>query len=471
MSNPSYNKALSILVTDDDQRMRESLRELLEVYGMQCTLAEDGQQALNLLEKQCFDLVLLDIQMPKLDGIQVMRAINEQYPETDVIILSGKTSFANAQIALRLKALDFLSKPYNPSELIHIINKAFKKRNFHCVKLSDENTAIKVEVNSKLDVEKTLMELENIIETEEQALTQDIINASPAVAFLWKNKPNWPVEFVSENVINLLGYGANEFMTGKVMYESIVHPDDLEQVTGEVVNDNKTKQFKHRPYRVISKYDIVKWIDDSTTIVRDEKGNISHYQGVLIDVTEREITRQKMLKEQMSLQYIAHHDPLTGLPNRLLLPDRLSQSIKKVKREEKHLVLLYIDLDNFKEINDTLGHIAGDEVLKSVAKRLLENIRSVDTVVRIEGDKFIVLLESVISPGDVKKFVEKLNQSLQQPLCWENQELFVTLSIGISLSPDDTEDPEELMEKAAIAMYHSKEQGKNTYQFYQEPKC
>jgi len=465
MSPAANEHSMSILVTDDDLRMRESLRDLLDAYGMQCSMAEDGQQALDLMNHRHYDLVLLDLQMPKLDGLQVMSKMHDQHPDTDFIVLSGEASFENARTALRMGARDFLNKPFNPAELIRLIKTIAKQR-----RTIQKESGETLEITSLSDVEKTLMELEDIIQNEELSLTNEVINSSPVVVFVWKNSGNWPVQFVSENVVNLLGYTATEFITGKVLYNNIIHPDDVDRVNSEVVRDDITMQYTHQPYRVITKSGMVKWVDDSTSIVRSEQGDITHFQGVLIDVTERELARQKMLKNQLSLQHIAHHDPLTGLPNRLLLLDRLKQSLKKIKRVKKHMALLYIDLDKFKEINDSLGHNAGDEVLKSVAKRLLASVRAVDTVARIGGDEFIVIMESVTGIEDVKKVAEKLNHSLQQSVHWDMQELFVTSSIGISLSPDDSEDPEELMKKADIAMYQSKERGRNTYQFYQAPQ-
>ncbi|MCK5647968.1 MAG: diguanylate cyclase [Gammaproteobacteria bacterium] len=450
-----------ILIVDDNQRMRESLSELLAIYGMNSTLSESGSQALDLLESEHFDLVLLDLEMPRIDGFQVMSKIHEHYPDTDIIILSGKTSFENALKAWRMGAQDFLKKPYVPSELIELIKKIREKRRLNTEKMDKRSS------NSSLsNVDKTLMELEDIIHNEDLTLAHEIINSSPAVALLWKNISPWQVHFVSENVVNLLGYTAKELLTGKVIYKDIIHPDDEAQFMEEVKKDSKTTKFKHKPYRIITKCGVVKWVDDSTSLVRDKQGNITYYQEIIIDVTERELSRQKMLQKQISLEHIAHHDVLTGLPNRLLLLDRMQQSIKKAQRTKKHLAVLYIDLDKFKSINDSLGHAAGDEVLMAVAKRLRENVRTVDTIARIGGDEFIVLMESVTNVQDVKTMAEKLNHSLNQPIYWDMRELFITCSIGISLAPDDGDTPKELLKKADVAMYQSKEEGRNTFQFY-----
>lgn len=462
MSPASLETSLSILVTDHDRRMRESLRDLLEAYGLQCSVAEDGQQVLNLVNQRHFDLILLDANLSNSSSFHFLRKIHIEHPDTDFIVLSSDNSVPDKQLISKLGVLEILAKPFDPQVLIRLIKTTSKDRKLEPVGSADNST-----LKTLSDVEKTLQELEGIIQTEELHLTNTIVNASPVVIFVWNTSGNWPVQFVSENVKNLLGYSANEFITGKVNYNNIIHPNDIERVKQERLQNKQSPLFSHKPYRLITKSGMVKWVDDSSTMVPDEQGNIRYYQGILIDVTKRELNRQKMLKEQMSLERLAHHDPLTGLPNRILLLDRLKQSIKKIKRLKKCTALLYIDLDKFKEINDTLGHNAGDEVLKSVARRLLASVRAMDTVARIGGDEFIVIMEAVSEIEDVRKVAEKLNHSLQQSVNFNMHELFVTSSIGISLSPDDSEDPEELIKKADMAMYHSKQQGRNTYHFYQ----
>ena len=462
MPSVTLPQSLSILITDNDQRMRESLRDLLEAYGMQCSVAENGQQVLELFNHSHYDLVLLDLNLTRVNSLQLLRKVHNEHPDTDFIVLSADAGLSKDRLISRLGVLEILAKPFDPRILLELIKNISENKRQH-----SEKTEQCSQLDTLSDVEKTLQELEAIIHKEELHLTNDIINNSPVVVFVWNNSANWPVQFVSENVVNLLGYTANEFITGKVNYNNIIHPDDIERVTSERANNRGSMQFLHKPYRFITKSGIVKWVDDSSTCVCNEHGDVAYYQGVLVDVTQRELSRQKMLKNQRSLQRLAHHDPLTGLPNRILLLDRLKQSIKKIKRIKKYTALLYIDLDKFKEINDSLGHNAGDKVLKSVAKRLLDSVRAMDTVARIGGDEFIVIMESVSDIEDVKKVAEKLNHSLQQSVNINTHELFVTSSIGISLSPDDSEDPEELIKKADAAMYRSKQQGRNTYHFYQ----
>jgi diguanylate cyclase (GGDEF)-like protein len=165
---------------------------------------------------------------------------------------------------------------------------------------------------------------------------------------------------------------------------------------------------------------------------------------------------------QMSLK--AERDFLTGLPNRALLSDRLAQSIALAQRHRKRVVLMYLDLDNFKDVNDSLGHAVGDQLLQSIAKRLEACVRSSDTVSRHGGDEFIVLLSEVEKAHDAARAAEKLIKALAEPHLIGDHRLDVTLSIGISLYPDDGDDGDTLLVSADTAMYHAKRGGRNSYE-------
>jgi len=169
-------------------------------------------------------------------------------------------------------------------------------------------------------------------------------------------------------------------------------------------------------------------------------------------------------------RHLAHYDELTGIPNRAMFNLRLSHALAQAKRSEKPLAVLFIDLDRFKNINDTLGHEAGDLVLKTITARLLGCLRESDTVARLGGDEFVVLIEESIRPIDIAGIAEKILAAVAQPIRLEGQEFHVTASIGISTYPDDCEDLQGLMKYADISMYRAKEQGKNNYQFFSSQK-
>jgi len=197
----------------------------------------------------------------------------------------------------------------------------------------------------------------------------------------------------------------------------------------------------------------------SISVVRDRNSSISHYVAVFADITA--------LKEsQHRLSHQAHHDALTGLPNRLLFHERLDHGLKRAHRQETGLALLFLDLDRFKNINDSLGHPVGDELLQQVAERLKRQIRSEDTLARISGDEFVLLMEDIHDPGEVTTVAGKLLTTLDRPFRTKEHEIYQTASIGISLYPTDGHDAETLIKNADAAMYRAKEEGRNGFQFW-----
>ena len=201
----------------------------------------------------------------------------------------------------------------------------------------------------------------------------------------------------------------------------------------------------------------LEWL--TVSAVRDSRGRATHYVGVFSDITRAKESQDK-------LDHLAHHDPLTALPNRLLFNDRLQHALQRATRDGEQLALLFIDLDRFKNVNDTLGHHIGDELLKQVARALLERLREGDTLARLGGDEFIVLLENVGSHYGPAHVAEKLVQMFDQPFQVAGHELFVTCSVGISLFPDDASDLNMLIRNADVAMYQAKARGRNGYSFY-----
>lgn len=199
------------------------------------------------------------------------------------------------------------------------------------------------------------------------------------------------------------------------------------------------------------------WMTIST--VRDSGDNISNYVAVFSDITN-------IKRSQMQLDHMAHHDPLTDLPNRTLLDDRLSQAINRARRHEERIGVLFIDLDRFKNVNDTLGHPTGDILLQDVAKRLQNLLREEDTVARLGGDEFILLIEDLEKTEVAEAIATKVIDALSRPFTIRSHELFIGASIGISIFPDNGNDAETLIKYADAAMYRAKEQGRNTYQFY-----
>jgi len=200
-----------------------------------------------------------------------------------------------------------------------------------------------------------------------------------------------------------------------------------------------------------------KWLTISAT--RDPQGEIKNFVACFSDISLRKATEEK-------IQYLAHHDPLTGLPNRLLLRDRFSQMRDLHKRSGRSMAFVYLDLDHFKRINDSLGHPVGDALLVAIVGRLRTCLRDSDTLSRQGGDEFILLLGEVDGPEAVARIAEKIQTSLLQPFEIDAHSLTTSASLGIALSPDDGTDFDTLMQKADTAMYHAKESGRQTFSFF-----
>lgn len=195
------------------------------------------------------------------------------------------------------------------------------------------------------------------------------------------------------------------------------------------------------------------------TAVKDDSGQVKQYIGVFSDITEKKMSEER-------IRYLAHYDVLTDLPNRLLFEEHCRHALDRANRDGHQLAVLFLDLDNFKNINDSLGHAIGDMLLKLVAGRLSSLLREEDTVARLGGDEFTVILEEPRGLADVNLVVRKLMNAFIEPFELEGQELRVTPSLGISIYPDDGEDFSTLIKNADAAMYRAKEQGRNNYQFY-----
>jgi diguanylate cyclase (GGDEF)-like protein/PAS domain S-box-containing protein len=198
----------------------------------------------------------------------------------------------------------------------------------------------------------------------------------------------------------------------------------------------------------------------SISAVTDASGEITNYVGVFADIS-------KLKASEVQLDFLAHHDPLTRLPNRLLLLSRLEHALKTAQREQKMFALLMLDLDRFKEVNDSFGHLAGDELLQQIAHRLSSRLRCVDTVCRLGGDEFTILLEDMSHPEDAALVANDIINVLSEP--WqlsENIEVRIGASVGISLYPDHGDDPEQLLQQADSALYHAKADGRGCFKYF-----
>ena len=259
------------------------------------------------------------------------------------------------------------------------------------------------------------------------------------------------------------GYSASEAIGKNI--SMLYRQEDMESLKEYMPALMETGVYNADLYLVKKSKDLVP-ISFSLSLLRDENGKPIGIVGINKDNTQRKNAEDALYEQKNILSYQAHHDALTGLPNRILFSDRLEQGIKKAKRHQSGLALFFIDLDKFKHINDSLGHSVGDKVLKAVAKRLEGIIRKEDTLARLSGDEFTVVIEDLAHPEDASQLANKILAVLSEPMYIDDHMLYVAGSIGISIYPKDAKDAQSLLKYADTAMYKAKNEGRNNYQFY-----
>ena len=262
----------------------------------------------------------------------------------------------------------------------------------------------------------------------------------------------------------MLGYEDLEFESTFAEWEKNVHPQDLKDAKINIQNhfEGKTKSYSN-VHRLKHKNGTWVWILARGKALYDENNKAIRMVGTHTDITKETNERAA---QQHTLEHQAHHDALTKLPNRLLFHDRLSQGIEKAKRYKTHLAVFFIDLDRFKQINDSLGHDVGDKVLEEVSDRLMEVTRQNDTLARLGGDEFTILMEDLHKAQDASLLAEKILKSLLEPINIKGHILYISSSIGIALYPEDADDAISLLKYADAAMYKAKDEGRNKFEFY-----
>jgi len=266
------------------------------------------------------------------------------------------------------------------------------------------------------------------------------------------------VLMVNRKFCDMVGYSAQELQQGSV--RRIHHPEDsdadqhLEKrlVAGEIDSFSFEKRYVRKDGSIF-------WAHRTVSLARDEPGRPKYFIRVIEDISARKQAEEELL-------HMAHYDALTNLPNRALFRDRLTQTLAQARRSDGLLGIMFLDLDRFKAINDSLGHAMGDLLLKQVAHRLTACVRASDTVGRLSGDEFGIILGGLHGVADAILVAKKIVQVFSAPFRLDDHERFVTTSIGISMFPSDSRDEEGLVKAADAAMYRVKQTGRNNFRFY-----
>ena len=429
----NHNTRTVLLVSDDAADVTLIQAALAEAGDSKWLLERVSRLAdgVDLLRKEEIDAVLLDLFLPDSQGIKTFETLFAVAPLVPFLVLASQENEEIAWDATQRGALDHLRKDHLDAYWLPRILRSVIERKAGDEALFMEKERAQVTLNSIGDA----------------VLSTDIAG--------------------NVTYLNVVAEG----MTGWPCDEAIGHPlaevfQIVDGVTGEPARNPMEQAVKENQTVGLTANCILirrdgseSAIEDSAAPIHDRGGRVTGAVIVFHDVSAAKAIRQKMA-------HLAQHDFLTDLPNRMLLGDRITTSISLARRHDKKRALLFLDVDRFKHINDSLGRQVGDKLLQSVAHRLVACVRGSDTVSRQGGDEFVVLLSEMEYAEDAARSAEKMLRALAEPHNIAGKELHITASIGISVYPDDGEDAETLIKCSDIAMYHAKDKGRNNYQFF-----
>jgi len=420
-----------ILIVDDNEMNRDMLARRLERKGYHVCAAASAHELMERIKLDAVDLVLLDIEMPEISGLEALREIRKMYSaiEMPVIMVTARNQSEDIVQALGIGANDYLTKPVDFAVAL-------------------------ARVGTQLSHKRAQEELK---ESEERYA----LAARGANDGLWDWNLSTNVIYFSARWKAMLGCQDDEIGNKPEEWFEHIHEADRDRVKEEIAAHQKgaTPHFESE-HRIRYRDGSFRWMLSRGVAIRDEHGKPVRMAGSQTDITEGKVS-----------------DPLTSLPNRLLFLDRLGRLMRHMKRHpERMFAVLFLDLDGFKTINDSMGHFVGDQLLLGVSKRLEQCLRGSDTVARLTeqtftlarmgGDEFTVLLDDIKEPGDANRAAERIMKALAAPFVVANKEVFTSTSIGIALSNPSYQHAEELIRDADTAMYRAKSLGKSRFEVF-----
>lgn len=435
------DKQPRILIADDDAQIREVLHELLgEDY--ECAEVSSGEEALAVLRTEEFDLVLSDIMMGGITGLEMVPQLLELSPDTVVIMISGEQNIESAITALRAGAFDYITKPFDLRHVEAAVKRALEHRQLRQSKRYYENF-----------LEEIVRERTAELHKSNQTLSV-LIQASPLAIFVLDTEGR--VSLWNPAARRMFGWDEKEILNKPFPLVPDEERKEFQALFEDALQGKIGGDYEARRQRKDgSSIDVNVW----RAALRNTAGEVNGVMVIVADITERKAAEAR-------INYLAYHDTLTGLPNRVSLEERLVESIAHAGRARGQLAVMFLSLDRFKKFNDTLGHVIGDRLLKSVAERLTVAVRDGDTVARFGSDEFAFLLTRIEGADDAARAAREFQRVLDPLFDVEGHELYVTASIGIGLYPEDGADAQELLKSAGSALYRAKQSGGNNYQFY-----
>ncbi|MDD2582075.1 MAG: diguanylate cyclase [Desulfuromonadaceae bacterium] len=446
-----------LLVVDDIPENFQVLSNLfMDDYDV--FTATSGKEALTAAKMHRPALILLDVMMFGMENYEICTALKDDPGTSDIpVIFVTATSDAESETrAFNVGAVDFIHKPFNKEVVrsrvrlhlelerraaaLKLANTDFTR---HRDRLGELNRRLE---QSLADIKLSQSRLQVLSTAIEQSPTSVVITGADAI-----------IQYVNPRFSEESGYSSAEAIgqNPRILNSGLTEPSTFRSLwshlksgepwTGEFINRRKSGE--------------IYWEEAHIAPVKDAGGRTTHYVAVKLDISDRKEAQQR-------LAYMAHHDPLTNLPNRSLFFDLVAQGLALARRNETIMALMYIDLDKFKPINDNYGHEVGDLILQLVARRMSDCVRDSDSVARIGGDEFVVLLLDVGDEEAAVTVAEKIRTSLNQPFDVAGKMLSISSSIGIAIYPEHGSDSVELARNADSAMYHAKQSGRDNVKVF-----
>jgi diguanylate cyclase (GGDEF)-like protein/PAS domain S-box-containing protein len=476
----------TILMVDDTPANLAVLSQALEHAGLEVLVAQDGEEA---VERALFahpDLILLDILMPGMDGFEtcVRLKSHAQLRDIPVVFMSALSEQGDKLRGFEVGAVDYVTKPFDIDEVLARIHTHLSLRDARR-QLAEKNAALQEEVTLRQQAEARLQRANSLLDERVVQRTKELAHANTLLTleigerkrieeslrrnearlrrlvesniigiYFWKL--DGTITEANDAFLDLLGYSQQDIREGKVNLGNLTPPEYREasmQALEDLKHNRRTdpleKEYIHKSGRRIP------------ILVGGTFADGSQQEGIafVLDLSDRKRAEER-------IRYMADHDALTDLPNRVLLRDRLQQAIAHASRTDTKVAVLFIDLDYFKHINDSLGHQVGDCLLKKVAERLKGCVRIGDSVARLGGDEFVLTLPLIEDSTTAAVVARKALDALDKTFHCGGHELHIGGSIGISLFPDDGKDVDTLMQMADTAMYYAKDKGRGNYQFF-----
>ncbi len=452
----------AIICVDDERSvllsLRDQLNRILADSNYSIELAESAEEALELLAElngEAIDvpLIICDHLMPDIEGVDLLKHIHQIYPDTLKILLTGLADLDDVVRAVNEANLyRYIPKPWDQADLKLTVREALRSYERDCL-LEEQNRNLQREISERRQAEILLRESEARLESILNSL-EDVIWSATADSL--------ELLYLNPAAARVYGRPTSEFLASTSLWQNdVVHPEDR----GRRRNFFKAllaEGHKGVEYRILHPNGEVRWLSDRARVIHDDYGNVIRIDGIIYDITDRRRAEEK-------LAFDALHDDLTGLPNRNFFMQRVEQSLQLSQTDSDYeFAVLFIDLDRFKLVNDSLGHACGDQFLISIAKKLSNCLRASDTVARLGGDEFTILLDGIFSIADATRIGDRILTALEKPLQLGDRSLFSSASIGIAVSAPHYNQANEVLRDADIAMYRAKSGGKGRYAIFDQ---